>query len=191
MLGRPYVVLDFETTGLGAEERVIEIAAIRVDGERVTQFHSLCHPGRSIPAFITELTGIAEADLEGAPPTTEAIGRLVAELLADQPLLVAHNLSFDQRFLDQELALAGRPPYGGPGLCTVRLARRLFPRLPSHRLEALLGHFQIPVERHHRALDDVTATRRLLEILLQSAAEASIDPMSAMGRRAAKLAAEG
>lgn len=185
VLDRPYVVLDFETTGLGTDDRVIEIAAIRVDGERATAFHTLCHPGRPVPPFITGLTGIADADLAGAPPTTEAIRRLMGEMLADGPLLVAHNLSFDARFLDQELALAGLPAFGGPGLCTVRLSRLLFPRLPSHRLEALLAYFQIAVDRHHRALDDVTATRRLLEILLARAEEKGVDPMTAMGRRAA------
>lgn len=190
MLDRPYVVLDFETTGLGPDDRVIEIAAVRVEGGRVTEFHTLCHPGRPVPPFITGLTGITDADLAGAPPTSEAIRQLAAELLADQPLLVAHNLSFDQRFLDQELVRAALPTFAGPGLCTVRLSRLLFPRLPSHKLEALLAHHRIPVDRHHRALDDVMATARLLEILLQAARGKGIDPMTAMGRRARAAAAQ-
>jgi DNA polymerase III epsilon subunit family exonuclease len=178
MLDRPYVVLDFETTGLGTDDRVIEIAAIRIDGARVTEFHALGHPGRALPAFITELTGISEADLAGAPPTTRAILELRAELLYDEPILVAHNVAFDRRFLDQELALAGLPPYGGPDLCTMKLSRKLFPRLPNHKLATLLTHWQIPIGRHHRALDDVRATAQLLHLLLQAAEEAGVDPLS-------------
>lgn len=187
VLGRPYVVLDFETTGLGVEDRVIEIAALRIDGAQVSEFHSLCHPGRPLPPFITQLTGLTDSDLAGAPPTSEAIRRLAAEMLADQPVLVAHNLSFDQRFLNTELGRLALPPYGGPGLCTVRLGRLLFPRLVSHKLDAMLKHFAIPIGRHHRAMDDVRATTELLHVLLQRAAEAGVEPMSAMGRRGKAL----
>jgi len=169
MLTQPYVVLDFETTGLKAHDRVIEIAALRVDGPRVTQFQTLCHPGMALPPYITELTGITDADLEGAPPTTEAIRRLMGEILYDQPLLIAHNATFDHRFLDQELALAGLPPYGGAHFCTMRWARRLFPKLPSHGLEKLVRYLQIPIDQHHRALADVQATHYLLGLLAREA----------------------
>lgn len=178
MLDQPYVVLDFETTGLSAQDRVIEVAAIRVDGRGLTEFHTLCHPGRALPPFITELTGLTDADLAEAPPTTAAIRRLMAELLYDEPILVAHNAAFDRRFLDQELSRDGVDPYAGPVLCTMKLSRRLFPQMPSHRLEVLLNHWQIPIGRHHRALEDVRATAQLLDRLLQAAAEAGVDPVS-------------
>lgn len=174
MLERPYVVLDFETTGLAATDRVIEIAAVRFDRHRATEFHSLCNPGRPLPPFIQRLTGLTDADLAGAPPTTLAIKRLMAEVLWDRPLLVAHNASFDLRFLNQELARAGMAPYPGPVLCTMRLSRQLYPELPSHRLPALLEHWHIAVERHHRALDDVWATVALLERLICAAEERGI-----------------
>ncbi|MEW8978024.1 MAG: 3'-5' exonuclease [Symbiobacterium sp.] len=171
MLRLPYVVLDFETTGLRTTDRVMEIAAVRFERDRTVEFQSLCNPGRPLSSFITHLTGITDADLADAPPTTLAIKRLMAEVLHDQPLLVAHNAAFDLRFLNQELARAGLPPYGGPVLCTMRLSRRLFPGLPSHRLEALLDHWGIAADRHHRALDDVRATARLLDLLVAAAEE--------------------
>lgn len=183
MLDRPYVVLDFETTGLRAADRVIEIAAVRFDGERQTTFHTLCHPGRQVPSFITGLTGITDDDLAGAPPTTEAIRRFMAELMHDQPILVAHNASFDRRFLDQELALAGLPLYAGPVLCTMQLSRRLFPQLRSHRLNVLLEFHQIAMGRHHRALDDVQGTTLLLQALLRAAQGAGLDLSEPRPRR--------
>ncbi len=174
MLHRPYVVLDFETTGLAASDRVIEIAAVRFERGRTIEFHSLCDPGCPLPPFIRGLTGLTDADLCGAPPTTLAIRRLMAEILHDDPLLVAHNASFDLRFLNQELARAGMAPFGGPLLCTMQLSRRLFPGLPSHRLAALLDYWGIPVDRHHRALDDVRATAELLDRLVAAAHQRGI-----------------
>jgi len=166
MLHRPYVVLDFETTGWAASDRVIEIAAIRFERQHAVEFHSLCNPGFPLPPPTRELTGLTDSDLRGAPPTTLAIKRLMAEVLYDAPLLVAHNAPFDLRFLNQELARAGMGPYAGPVLCTVRLSRRLFPELPSHKLEFLLDYWQIATGRHHRALDDVRATAQLLDRLV-------------------------
>ncbi|MBP2019958.1 DNA polymerase III alpha subunit (gram-positive type) [Symbiobacterium terraclitae] len=174
MLQRPYVVLDFETTGLGPADRVIEIAAARFERDRRFEFHSLCNPGCALSSFIQELTGLTDADLAGAPPTILAIRRLMAEVLYDEPLLVAHNASFDLRFLNQELARAGMAPYAGPVLCTMRLSRRLFPVLPSHRLEALLDHWGIHADRHHRAMDDVRATAQLLDRLVAAAEERGV-----------------
>lgn len=174
MLQRPYVVLDFETTGLRPTDRVIEIAAARFERNRTVEFHSLCNPGCALDPFIQGLTGLIDADLAGAPPTTLAIKRLMAEVLHDEPLLVAHNASFDLRFLNQELARAGMAPYGGPVLCTMQLSRRLFPRLPSHRLAALLEYWHIHVDRHHRALDDVRATAQLLDRLVAVAEQRGI-----------------
>jgi len=174
MLQRPCVVLDFETTGLRRTDRVIEIAAIRFEGDRTAEFHSLCNPGCALSSSIEDLTGLTDADLAEAPPTTLAIRRLMAEMLYDEPLLVAHNAAFDLRFLNQELGRAGMAPYGGRVLCTMQLSRRLFPGLPSHRLEALLEHWHIHVDRHHRALHDVRATAQLLDRLVATAEQRGV-----------------
>ncbi len=175
MLNQPYVVLDFETTGLKYDDRVIEIAALRVEGPRITQFQTLCNPGVALPPFITHLTGLTDDDLAGAPPTTIAIERLMAEILYDQPVLVAHNATFDRRFLDQELARAGLSPYAGPHFCTMQWSRRLFPKLPSHGLEKLIHHLQIPIDQHHRALADVQATHYLLGLLAREAQASGVE----------------
>ncbi|MBK5279245.1 MAG: DNA polymerase III subunit epsilon, partial [Bacteroidia bacterium] len=55
-----YAIVDIETTGGYADNhRVTEIAVYHHDGTRITdKFHTLLNPGRSIPGFITGLTGI-------------------------------------------------------------------------------------------------------------------------------------
>lgn len=87
----PYVVLDFETTGFGTADRVIEVAAIRISGGREQAFHALCNPGRPLSWRIQQLTGLTDLDLAGADQTTTVIRQLYAQVLRDQPILVAHN----------------------------------------------------------------------------------------------------
>jgi DNA polymerase III epsilon subunit-like protein len=178
MQGRPIVVLDFETTGLSARDRVIEIAAIRVERDRETVFHRLCDPGFPLPWRITEITGLTSADLAGQPAPQLAIRELQEAVLYDEPLLVAHNASFDLRFLNQEYRLAGLPLYGGTVLCTRNLARGLFPTLGSYKLEDLIGYLGIVNDQAHRALSDVRATYAALQRMLLEAEVRQIDPLT-------------
>lgn len=183
-LNEPYVVLDFETTGFGSSDRVIEVAAIRIEGGREQSFHALCNPGRPLPPRIQQLTGLTDLDLADAVQTTAVIRTLYGQLLRDQPILVAHNADFDLRFLNQELALARLPAFGGGVVCTMRLSRALMPGLPGHRLADLVYHLGIQVGRQHRALDDVNATQRVLEVLVRRAGEVGRNPIYRAGKRA-------
>ena len=86
---------------------------------------------------------------------------------ADMSVLVAHNASFDVRFLNHELARV----YPGQRmcnthLCTVKLARRLMPELVNHRLHTIAEHFAVPIPNRHRAPDDARATAEIFIRLL-------------------------
>lgn len=177
MQGRPIVVLDFETTGLSAKDRVIEIAALRVEEGRETVFHRLCDPGFPLPWRITEITGIKSADLAGQPGPQIAIRELQEAVLYDEPILVAHNASFDLRFLNQEYRYAGLPLYGGPVLCTRNLARGLFPTLGTYKLADIVDFLGIVNDQAHRALSDVRATHAALQRMLAVAEARQLDPM--------------
>jgi DNA polymerase-3 subunit epsilon len=157
---RELVVLDFETTGLvPARDRTIEVAAtLLVDHRPVDTFCRLMHPGFALPSFITSLTGITDQMLRGQPRPEEvmpALHRFVRGLP-----IVAHNASFDRAFLHAELARAGLQPES-EFLCTMRLARRLAPGLPSYRLDTLVDALQVrppSARQFHRSLADVNHT---------------------------------
>jgi DNA polymerase III subunit epsilon len=154
------VVLDFETTGLyPASDRTIEVAAtLLVDHQPAETFHQLMHPGRRLPSFITGLTGITDAMLRGQPQPEEVMPRL-QQFVRGLPI-VAHNASFDRGFLLAEFARAGLLPES-KFLCTMRLARRLVPGLPSYRLSALVDALEVRDEHardFHRSLADVNHT---------------------------------
>ena len=155
-----YAVIDFETTGLSAGwHRVIEVAvAIVRDGAVVDTFVQLMHPGTRIPAFITGITGISDAMVRGQPPPEAVMPRLKNFL--DQRPCIAHNAAFDARFFFAEMERAGLP-HERPFLCSMKLARRLVPESPNHRLGTLVRQLFLETPdgiRAHRALDDVLMT---------------------------------
>ena len=158
----PVVVLDFETTGMspGHGDRITEVGAVRIeDGCITARFQSLVRTGVPVPPFIRQLTGISDVMLAGAPPAEEVLAQLVEFIGRDA--LVAHNASFDRRFLDAELALIGAVRLQ-PVFCTVLLSRRLLPQAPSHSLGALVSWLGLPSDGvHHRALADAEMTAHL------------------------------
>ena len=161
---REVVVVDFETTGLSPDyERIIEVGAVRFcDGKPAESFDQLMNPGWRIPSFITELTGISNAMVRGKP-TPEAVMPALKEFIGDR-VVVAHNASFDAKFLHAEMARV-RLTVDSPILCTLLLSRRLIPGLSSYKLEYVARHLCIESDVYHRALDDVLVTGKLWDHL--------------------------
>jgi DNA polymerase III subunit epsilon len=181
LLDEDWAVVDVETTG-GAPERghrITEVAAVCVSGGRVVERYStLVNPERRIPTMITALTGITESMVSNAPPFRAVAQRLAAVL--EGRVFVAHNAGFDWRFVGCEIDRATGATMSGRRLCTVRLARKLLPQLPSRSLGALAHYFGIRIERHHRALDDAAATAELLVRMLEMLAERDVMDWEAM-----------
>jgi len=178
-----FAVVDVETTGGSYRRghRITEIAVVEVgNGEPGEVFHSLVDPGRPIPHWISEMTGITDAMVSGAP-SFEAIAGQVVDLLHGR-VFVAHNVSFDWRFVEGHLAAAGLPVPRVPRLCTVRLARRLLPRARRRNLDAVTAHLGIEIRDRHRALGDAEATARVLLELLERAAARGIEDLQGLQR---------
>jgi DNA polymerase-3 subunit epsilon len=156
------VVIDFETTGLSPDrgDRAIEIGAVRLEDGRIRgRFQCLMNPGRRISPFIENYTGISNAMLKTAPPCEEVMAAC-RDFIGDSDL-VAHNASFDQRFLDAELQRIGRPRRGAFA-CSMLAARRLYPDAPNHKLGTLVAYRRLPHEgTFHRALADAGMTAHL------------------------------
>jgi DNA polymerase-3 subunit epsilon len=137
-------VLDFETTALSSDmgDRPTEIAIALVENGRIVdRFQSLMNPGRRIPAFVIQLTGITN-EMVAAAPAVEHVMHEAACFVAALPV-VAHNASFDRKFWAAELRRLALDA-GAPFACTMLLARRLYPECPSHTLGALVEALQLP-----------------------------------------------
>lgn len=156
-----YVVIDIETTGLHPQtDDIIEIGAVRLRDDQITDtFHSFLAPTKPLPDAIVELTGITDDMLTGAPSWRDVVPKLL-QFIGDD-VIVAHNLAFDGPFLQAHCEREGYTLLREDGLCTLRLSRMLLPTRTTHRLEALVSEFDIPLTNAHRALSDATATALL------------------------------
>jgi DNA polymerase-3 subunit epsilon len=87
-------------------------------------------------------------------------------------VFVAHNVTFDWKFVTHEVSRASGEQLDGRRLCTVRLARRLLPHLPRRSLDWVARYYgvDIPAAVRHRAAGDAIATAHVLLGLLRDAA---------------------
>src|SRR5690606_32105417 len=157
-----YVVFDVETTGLSAvHDTIIELAAVKVrGGEIVDRFSSFANPHRKLTSTITELTGITDEMLEGAPDVEEVLRRFL-DFVGDS-VLVAHNARFDMGFFQMGVRRLGLDAITNPVIDTLEMARSLYSGLKNYRLNTLCKHFGIELKQHHRAIHDAEATGHLL-----------------------------
>lgn len=167
---RSFAVVDVETTGSSVSRgaRIVEFSAVVVDGGRIRdEYTTLVNPEAWIPRWVTRLTGIEPDMVEQAPRFRDIAGR-VREVLEGR-VFVAHNVSFDWRFVAEELRMADSLVPDGPKLCTVRLARRVLPGLRRRGLDSLARYYDVVIENRHRAGDDARATAVILIRMLEAA----------------------
>jgi DNA polymerase-3 subunit epsilon len=166
------VILDFETTGLSPNmgDRAIEIGAVRlVNGEITERFQALMNPGQRVSTFIEDFTGISN-DMLVKADSCEAVMNRFADFIGDDNL-IAHNASFDQRFLDAEFERIGRH-YTGDFSCSLLLSRRIFQDAYSHKLGDLVRFTNIESSGgFHRALYDSEMTAKVWMKMLEDIAE--------------------
>lgn len=168
-----FAIVDLETTGgQPKNDRIIEIGIVLMDGTEIVQtYESLVYPGRFIPPFVQSLTGIHSEMVESAPPFMD-VAETVYELLEGR-IFVAHNAPFDFGFLKVELARACCK-WDPPRLCTVKLARKVFPGFPSYSLHSLIQSLGCSDFKHHRALGDAIAAAEILKLAINKVGENGI-----------------
>ncbi|MAU96034.1 MAG: DNA polymerase III subunit epsilon [Fulvimarina sp.] len=152
------IVFDTETTGLDPSvERVIEIGGVELWNHIPTgrEFHVFIRPeGRKVDPAAFDVHGISDEFLADKPVFSEVLDDFLD--FFSEGRLIAHNATFDMRFLNAELARLGRPPIGMERvLDTLAMARRKFPMAPA-TLDALCSRFSIDTSRRdkHGALLD-------------------------------------
>ncbi len=176
-----YAIVDIETTGgYASANGIIEISIQIFDGEKVIEsFESLVNPNQAIPRYIQAFTGITNEMVADAP-VFEEIAEKVFTILQGN-IFVAHNVNFDYSFVKSNLDYFGYT-FNAKKLCTVRLARQLFPGFPSYSLGNLCHSLGIQIENRHRAGGDAAATvvlfKKLLENDTKGAIEASLNRAS-------------
>ena len=160
-----YVILDIETTGLSCcDNSIIEIAAIKIKNGIISDtFESLINPGCLIPPFITNLTGISNNMVCDAPCINDVLNRFI--YFVEQLPLIAHNASFDMRFIHHNLSKCGLS-INNEVIDTLKLSRQLYPHFPSHKLGVVANNLGVRVKNAHRAMADVDILHNVFELML-------------------------
>ncbi|WP_156289214.1 ATP-dependent DNA helicase DinG [Oceanobacillus salinisoli] len=158
-----YVVIDLETTGHSPvnDDKIIEVGIVVIENDQIVDTKStFFNPDKSIPPFISNLTGISDVDVKNAPFFHEKADEIIN--IFENSYLVAHNVPFDLGFLNAELKKNGRDPLKNPVIDTVELARILFPKSPGYKLRQLAEFLHIEHDDPHRALSDAYVTAKVL-----------------------------
>ncbi len=176
-----FAVVDLETTGLYPQghDRIVEIAIVRVDalGAVLSEYATLVNPLRDIGP--TPLHGITAGDVKRAPRFEEIAGDVLSRLAG--AVFAAHNAVFDNRFLRSEFNRLDCTLPTVTSLCTMRLARRVDPEIPSRQLGQLCTHFGISHSEAHLALGDARATASLLASCLGRLGAGTLAYLSEIG----------
>ncbi|MER1985314.1 MAG: exonuclease domain-containing protein [Solibacillus sp.] len=152
-----YVVLDFETTGFSAaHDEPIQVAAICYDQfQETASFVTFIRPTKPVPANITAFTGITTEDVAHAPTIHDVFPELVNFIGKDA--IVAHNASFDLKFLEINMQKMGLPYTKFRVIDTVPLARRYIPAA-NHILPTLKNFLRLDHMPSHEAKSDCYVT---------------------------------
>ena len=154
-LSPSYVAFDLEGTGNSDDDEIMEIGAVKFQGNRVLdRFQTLVRPRRPPTLRVQRLTGITQATLRTAPAFADVQAQLTA-FLEDLPL-VAHSVELDRdRLRRQGFAVANL------GFDTYELAGLLLPGLPSYGLVAVAEALGVSMEERHRAMPDAELTHQV------------------------------
>lgn len=154
-------VIDFETTGLSAAAKVIEVGYtdLMVEGshrEIVSQHQELCNPeGTKIELEALAVHHIQDIQLENQRPCSVVLRELED---SDVDFWVAHNAAYERKFIQ---------PKKGKWICTMKVGHKLWPDSPRHTNQvlryylglSLLDELAMPP---HRALPDTYVTAWIL-----------------------------
>lgn len=149
-----FVAFDLETTGIDPSiDKIVEIGAVRFSGSNpIKGFGYLINPEISIPTEASSVNGITDEMVKNKPKIEEVL-ELFSDFCGDLPL-VAHNASFDFKFLlDDVMRYKSKAPKGFV-LDTLSLSRKVFPGIPNYKLWTLVRYFNFPSGTFHRAEED-------------------------------------
>lgn len=176
VVAKNYVVLDTETTGLGHDDEVIEIAIVNHDGTIL--MNQRIKPLTLIPAEATAIHGITNEDVANCPSFAEVV-TLIKGHLAGKDVIV-YNATFDRKMLHRTGELAGLEKINWKSFSSWSCAMLAFAPIFGEwndyrgnykwqRLSTAASYYDIPVQEAHSALGDCLMTLALVNAMVESA----------------------
>jgi DNA polymerase-3 subunit epsilon/ATP-dependent DNA helicase DinG len=179
-VGRTYVALDTEATGLRADtDEIIEIGAVKFrDGQVLDRWESFIRPGQPIPYKVSALTGITWQHVQHAPrlfDVAPALLRFVGDCC-----IVGHSIEIDLQLLHRQ-GVRTRNRASDP----FELAPLLLPDLPVYNLVGVAAALGVPAPVQHRAQADAVLAMHVFEALVARLGELPLEVLAEINRATA------
>ena len=157
-----YTVLDIETTSLDSfTGEIVEISAIKVrDKKEVDTFSELIKTHNRLGAFTTRLTGITNEMVQKEGKDLINVLQQFKDFL-DRDIIVGHNVNFDINFIYDSMYKNMNEYLTNDFVDTLRISRKVLPNLRHHKLDNLIGYFNLVKRDGHRALNDCVLTNQV------------------------------
>jgi DNA polymerase-3 subunit epsilon len=180
LFGKPFAVIDFETTGLypAVGDEIVEIGCVRVENGKLGRTYSqLVNPGRDMDPAAAQVSGIDPESLLKEPPFEQVADDFLDHL--KDCVIVAHNAEFDMAFLQYKLVRLKRNQLPNPVLDTLEIARAADEGGPN-TLGILANRLGIEGPHAHRALDDAVMCAKVLVHYLEEFHRQGKDDLTAL-----------
>ena len=173
--GSEWIIFDTETTGLSNKnDRIIQISAMKFKVEsgelvKVDELNQYIKQPYPLPVKITEITGITDDILSDKPFEKDVFYSVIFPYFGNNPIIVPHNQKFDVGFLKNMYQRYGEFLEPEVALDTIEMARDIIPYedIKSYKLGVIAAFYGVDKDiSFHNAMDDVTATSRILKIFI-------------------------
>lgn len=165
------ILFDTETTGFPPTE-VIELAWVEILDTTFERADNIScerfRPDHQISLGAISTHHILPCDLLHCPPSSTAA-------IPPSTYIIGHNIDFDWEVM-------GKPPV--KRICTLALARRIWPALDSHKLTSIFYHLhgltsltRDVVRNAHSALHDVAMNHQVLLAMIEKLQVTSLEDL--------------
>lgn len=159
-----YTIIDIETTGLMPQcDEIIELSALKIRNNKIVdKFTSLIKPDDKIDGFITKLTGITNDMLKNAPKIKNIITQFIDFISND--IVVGYNVNFDINFIYDDYKGFKNKDFSNNYIDIMRICKKAC-ELPNYKLKTVASYYNIPIDGHHRGLNDCYITYNVFNTL--------------------------
>ena len=184
-----FVAFDLETTGLSPKsDKIIEIGAVVMkNGVEISRYQTFVDPHQPLLKETTELTGITDDMIKGAPSIETALPEFL-EFVGGR-VLVAHNADFDTSFIRQACNQLGYE-YHFTSADTLVLSQNLMTKLSRHKLNIVANALSLPEFNHHRAADDAVTCGLIMAKFMDMMRQQGIETLRSVNPAMEKVRAE-
>lgn len=155
-----FCIVDIETNGPDVSKgQIIEIGAIKMKNNQIIEeYQSLVNVSQISP-FIQDMTGITPDMTHNSPNLKTVLEEF--KIFLEDDVFVAHNISFDYKFISDSFKKYDLGELYNRKLCTIKLSEKII-HTERYGLKYLAQELDINIENHHRALSDAYVTSKLL-----------------------------